>query len=412
MTATSAPVSPDARTIWRRGRGPLLALVVVVLAAAVIAVFRSGETGSLDPASPAPHGSMALAELLRDQGVRVGTVTTSAEAADAVGPGTTLLVTRPQAVAPARLAELQRAVAAAGGRLVLLAPDDRSLAATDSGIHVIGSAEAAEREPDCDDPAARRAGSATTGGYLYQTAGNDRAAGCYPADGFPSLAVVTAGDSETVALGTASPFTNERLADHGNAALALQLLGSRPDVAWYLPSPGEAPPAEDEQTLLDLVDDGWRWAALQLAIAAVLTALWRMRRLGPVVTERLPVRIRAAETTEGRSRLYHQAGARDRAAQALRARARTRLAPLVGIARPGDGEALVAAVAGRAGRPPGEVHGLLYGPDPADDRALIRLADDLDALERRLGPGAPAADAAAGPATHPAHDPLTKDSSP
>ncbi len=66
---------------------------------------------------------------------------------------------------------------------------------------------------------------------------------------------------------------------------------------------------------------------LQLAVAVVLLALWRARRLGPVVPESLPVVVRAAEATEGRGRMYRRAGARDRAAGRLRAATRTRIVP-------------------------------------------------------------------------------------
>lgn len=78
---------------------------------------------------------------------------------------------------------------------------------------------------------------------------------------------------------------------------------------------------------LDLIPSGWYWALLQLAFAAVLAAVWRARRLGPLVPEKLPVTVPAAETTEGHARLYEQAHARDRAAAVLRSATRTRLAP-------------------------------------------------------------------------------------
>ncbi|GDY74619.1 hypothetical protein SAV31267_041040 [Streptomyces avermitilis] len=78
---------------------------------------------------------------------------------------------------------------------------------------------------------------------------------------------------------------------------------------------------------MDLLPSGWLWGTLQLFIAAALAALWRARRLGPLVPERLPVAIRASETVEGRARLYRKANARDRAAAALRSTTRTRLAP-------------------------------------------------------------------------------------
>jgi hypothetical protein len=41
-------------------------------------------------------------------------------------------------------------------------------------------------------------------------------------------------------------------------------------------------------------------------------------------------------------------------------------------------------VAARAGRPAGDVSVLLYGAAPSDDRSLVHLADDLDALEREV----------------------------
>ncbi|MGF1432501.1 DUF4350 domain-containing protein, partial [Kitasatospora sp. LaBMicrA B282] len=37
-----------------------------------------------------------------------------------------------------------------------------------------------------------------------------------------------------------------------------------------------------------------------------------------------------------------------------------------------------------ADRAPADLPGLLYGPAPTDDAALLRLADDLDALERQV----------------------------
>ena len=69
----------------------------------------------------------------------------------------------------------------------------------------------------------------------------------------------------------------------------------------------------------------------QLVVAVLVAALWRGRRLGPVVAEPLPVAVRAAETTEGRARLYRRRRARGRAADHLRAAS---LSPALGAARP------------------------------------------------------------------------------
>ena len=98
----------------------------------------------------------------------------------------------------------------------------------------------------------------------------------------------------------------------------------------------------------------------------------------------MPVVVRAAETVERHGRRYPAAGARDRAARALRAPTLRRLRLLVRLdatAGPGD---VADQVAWLTGAPAGRVLGLLDGPDPADDAALVLLAADLDALERRV----------------------------
>jgi hypothetical protein len=116
---------------------------------------------------------------------------------------------------------------------------------------------------------------------------------------------------------------------------------------------------------------------------------WRARRLGRVVTEPLPVTVRAAEAVEGRARLYRRARARGHAADVLREATRARIAGLVGntAATSASGTAravLVTAVAARTGRPAVQVDELLYGPAPVDDSAMIELARALDACEAEV----------------------------
>src|SRR5207344_1672390 len=111
---------------------------------------------------------------------------------------------------------------------------------------------------------------------------------------------------------------NGHLAEDGNAALGLRLLGGHPVLVWYLPDPldraaGAAPP-----TLTQLLPSWVCWVAVQLLVAAAVAVVWRSRRLGRLVTEQLPVVVRAAETQEGRARLYRSSRARGRAAAPLR----------------------------------------------------------------------------------------------
>ncbi|MET9297047.1 DUF4350 domain-containing protein [Streptomyces sp. NPDC003077] len=387
-------LSPTTRRLWTTSRGLLLALVLLIVSGVLYAAARSGEQhGSLDPRSADRFGSRALGELLARQGVRTKVVTTSAEAAAATGPDTTLLITNPDLLTSRQLTDLRRSTTHRSVRTVLLAPGADALETLAPGTRPTTPTDVTTLAPACELPAARRAGDAELGGTRYTT--NDpKADRCYPADGTPTLVRLPSTDGrDTVVLGAPDILFNHRLAERGNASLALQLLGSHPHLVWYLPSlsdPASGPEHESRQRgFLDLIPAGWRWAFLQLAIAAVLAAFWRARRLGPLVPERLPVAVPAAETTEGHARLYQQGDARDRAAAVLRAATRSRIAPLVGV-RPLQADlpdVLLPAVAARlpaASGAPTELHPLLFGPAPSDDKALVALADELDDLEHTL----------------------------
>ncbi|WP_351232586.1 DUF4350 domain-containing protein [Streptomyces sp. NPDC002133] len=398
MTAATTSTTSTAltsRQIWTRSRGVLLALVVLVAAGIAIAAVRSGEQhGRLDPRSADAQGSRAVAELLRSRGVDTRVVTTLDEATTATGPDTTLLVVAPDLLTGRQQEALRTAMVPSGGRTVLVAPGPPSVDTLAPGVRPDTRTPVSARDPQCTFPAAERAGKADTGGERYATDDVPDADACYLSDGLPTLLRISdPGDGDTVLLGSPDILLNERLDKEGNASLALQLLGSRPHLVWYLPSlSDESAVAEGngdeagENGIGDLIPSGWLWGTLQLFLAAVLAAVWRARRLGPLVTERLPVAIRASEATEGRARLYRKANARDRAAAALRSATRTRLAPLLGVA-PADAhspDALLPAVSARLVDGDRDVKDLLFGPAPADDAALIRLADQLDALEREV----------------------------
>ncbi|MBB0229155.1 DUF4350 domain-containing protein, partial [Streptomyces calidiresistens] len=95
MSAPATSVSPDARRLWLVARGPLLAAVVILLTAALIALFTTGEDGYLNPRSATPQGARAVVELLAERGVETVEVSGPEEAAGAAGPDTTLLVVVP-----------------------------------------------------------------------------------------------------------------------------------------------------------------------------------------------------------------------------------------------------------------------------------------------------------------------------
>jgi hypothetical protein len=123
---------------------------------------------------------------------------------------------------------------------------------------------------------------------------------------------------------------------------------------------------------------------LQLIIAVIAVALWKGRRIGPLVAEQLPVVVRASETVEGRGRLYRSQRARDRAADALRTAALQRMTPRLGLNQDAGPPAITAAVAERCGSPQQAVTHIFFGPPPASDSDLVNLAHELDNIERQV----------------------------
>ncbi|WP_028923512.1 DUF4350 domain-containing protein [Pseudonocardia acaciae] len=380
-------LDPRAAAMWRASRAPLLVGAFVIVIALVIATLSARPpVGLLNPEAVDGSGGRALARLLTERGVTV-TLTRDAGAVGAAGPAATVLVPFPQLLSANQLAALRRS----GADLVLVAPNQEALAALAPGVELTTlRAPTRTREPRCELPAARAAGTVELGGHLYRAAGG---LGCYPDEpvagtgpgGGDALVRVSVGARAVTMIGEPGPLTNGSLASEGNAALALRLLGAKPTLLWYMPGL-EAPAAGEERDLEDLVPPGWRWAVAQLWVAAAVAVLWRSRRLGPVVREPLPVVVRAIETVRGRARLYRRAQARGHAAETLRAAVRIRLAGLVGLGR-GDGPepaALVRAVGARTGRAGSDVEALLYGPAPEDDAALVELADRLDNCEREV----------------------------
>jgi hypothetical protein len=379
--SAASATTPSVREVARAIRAPVVIALLALLIAIGVAWAKSGQkAGFLDPNAVDPSGSRALRVLLEQQGVQVETVRTTDSAAAAANDGmSTLLVTIPDLLQDGQVAQLKDVNA----DVVLVAPREPSR--WFARIQTDGTAPVSRRDPACRLRMAVRAGDADMGGTLWSAPINDSLAPveCYPAGGSPSLLQLKREDSTTVTfLGAPAPLTNDRLDERGNASLALGLLGGRSHLVWYIPSLEIS--NEGRASLTSLLPSGLKWAVLQVFLAVGLIALWRARRLGPVVEEPLPVVVRAAEATEGRARLLRRARARDRAAANLRTATLDRLVPLVGLPRGAAPSEVIEAITVRSRRPAADVAGLLYGAAPADDSALVRLADDLDALEREV----------------------------
>lgn len=379
--APSAPQRAHLRARWRRWRFPVLAAVVFLVVTTLL-TLATGRTSDrpLAADNPGGDGGRALAQILGAQGVRVREATTVAEVAALAGPGTTVLVTDLSALTPDQRAD----VAGTGADLVLTGATYLTFDGLDEVEDRLEPSGVSSGDPlpaRCDVPAARAAGSVsgTSGSVVVE--GPDTTL-CFPVDGEAGAYALVDDDGRAVHyVADRTLLSNDRLAEAGNAALALHVLGAHETLVWFVPSPVDTSSGTD--TVPPLPPQVG--AALAMAgVAFVVLALWRGRRLGPVVTEEMPVVVRAAETTRGRGRLYRRFRAHGHAAAALRAGAAARIARTLSLPGSADAETLVDALARRTGRPAPEVRALLYGPAPTDDTGLVALAAALDTLEREV----------------------------
>ncbi|GAA0578914.1 DUF4350 domain-containing protein [Paractinoplanes ferrugineus] len=381
---------------WLRAAVPFAALLALITGTLIVHAIESPDPGDdayLSPVSDAGIGSATLAGRLRGQGVTVTRVTSSDDALTALRGGSgTLLVTTPGLVDTDKLDSVP-----AGTRIVLVAPDRAALTRSDWPIAVRSDRWApATADPGCADATATAAGPAAVRDLTYMPDDGS----CY--DG--ALITVASGAATVTVVGAADPFRNDRIAEHGNAALATGLLSATKQLVWLDVHEREKPPAPPSRppttrpTLPPQQDGGGRsdagranpladafpaalWATLALlALALLALAGAAARRLGTPVPEPLPSRVPAFETVLGHARLYQRAGARGESLDLLRAAATRRIADHLGLP-PGAG---VDDIAAATGYPSADIYQILGPGHPDDDDELVAAAAAVQALERAI----------------------------
>lgn len=383
MSATTTAPPPQETTVPAPRRRRVAAWVAIGLAllvvggigGAVSAANQWAQRDALDPDSAGPAGTRAIAEILRDHGVEVRVARDRAAAYEALALGPATLVLPD---APALSDEAVAALADAATDVVLIEPRARTLDLLLPGSAPSGVAPDEAVSPDCDVDDAARAGAVAPGG-IYRAGDDDSA--CYPAGDAFGLVVDTTDRGRIAAVDGRALFTNDRLAENGNAALAANLMGRHPLVVWYVPGLGDTDLTDTNPSLGELTPPWVSPVIVLLLVAGVAAGIWRGRRFGPLVAERLPVTVRASETTEGRARLYARAGDPLHAADRLRIGALRRLAALLGLAANAAAPEIADAAAGRTGRDRRAVRGILIDDIPRSDADLVALSTHLRDLE-------------------------------
>ncbi|KAA1425953.1 DUF4350 domain-containing protein [Nocardioides antri] len=385
-TDTAPPATTDDPTtaaeagFFRRNRIWFVVGLALALALAVAVWTGGGDqeySAPLDPQNPDPEGAQALAQVLGDEGVDVTIARSAAELhAAGAGPGTTVVVTGADQLAPSTVERLDRDTR--GADVVLVEPPHHVLREVEKGVEASYASD--ETSGDCGDERFDALSLTVDSAFAYDTAD-----GCFPAgDGY----VLAEGGGGTTYFGAGQALSNDQVLRDDNAAVVLRLLGGNDRLVWYLPTYDDA--AEDEAVSLWTFAPGWLAPSLWLAFVAVIALMWwRGRRLGRLASEPLPVVVRAVETTRSRGRMYRRADDRAYAAGALRTAARRRLADSLRLGRGASEAEVISAVARHLGRRDDEIGGLLAlrAPAPSTDDGLVRLAQELTQLDREVRRG-------------------------
>ncbi|MDO5629516.1 MAG: hypothetical protein Q4G43_14475 [Mobilicoccus sp.] len=404
-TTASATASRTRRPLIRR-RPLAWGIVLLLLASVAIVIFnRGGATPPGDPDVVSANGARALHQVAQRQGARIQTVRSVAELRAAqVGPSTTILVTDAAAVSRDGVDAL---AATDPARLILTTPSPEVLTALDVPARPVGATRGllAQCTSEFADPE-----DTLIEGVLYRPTAPD-ATVCFRAEEGGDTGDDTddsgLGDEDaaspagalldlpadgarprTIVLGHQGVLLNGQIGRASHAALALRLLGD--DIVWFVPSPEDGPPTGREPGSAPTGEAPAPPAFIMPAIIIValtlaLLCLWRGRRLGPLVTEPLPVIVPADELSRARARLYRTTGdpaaaaavLRDAAVQDMSGRLRLR------DASPDRLDQFTEAVAAAVDEPPEDVHATFTRAVP-DAAALHDLDRELRRLRRKV----------------------------
>jgi len=383
MTVTEERITPPTTAEpTRRLRSIIGWVVVAALVVGVawvglqIAATAPSERRSLDPEGRGDAGALALAEILRDQGIEVDVYRSHVEARDALDESTTLVMTNPYTLSDEGLAELM----GPADRVVFLSVGAHLLDDLDLGAY--SSAPLAEVDAQCTAEEFAEVGTIEPDRLMTPRSGVEW---CFGDEEGAAVLIDDSDGRRTSIVDGSRLFSNAYLAENGNAALALALLGQTDRVVWYVPSLGDSDiEATSPDTLGTLTPPWVTPAIILLMLSGAAAALWRGRRFGPLVAETLPVTVRASETMHGRARLTAKAADAPHAALAIRDGAQRRLARRLGLTARATSDEVADAASDRLRIPRGTLQALLAGPLPTDDAALVELARRLTDLEEAV----------------------------
>jgi hypothetical protein len=386
---TGTPVRKTPTSRRPRWLTPTIAVFLMLASALAVTLLTRGpeaSTDDLDPANAGFSGAQGLANVLSDHGVAVTVVRSQRELLNQRVDGATTVVVTNTVRLSGRTAGVALSHAASAASLLLLDPDP----AVTRGMRLPVDSHLTELSAvaaGCQGTALGRDFRLAEAGRAYTPTTSPAAATtCFPdkTDGGGAMLTLPGapGRPPVTLLGDASLITNGAILSADNAAIALRLFGHTDRLIWYVPSVADI--AAADVTSRSIAPD-WFSPGLILATSAVVfLCLWRGRRLGRLVTEPLPVVVRAVETTESRGRMYRKSRDRSRALTVLQLATRRRLAAYLGLSTSSPTISVAAASAAVSGRTYDEVLDLLSTSEAQDDASLLERANTLAALEKEV----------------------------
>lgn len=361
-----------------RGRVAAALILVGIAGAAIWASAGSSSGGNpLDPGSTSPAGAKALDLLLGRLG---GSVDTSGHL-PAAGRGVALILVD-HLRGPSR--QGVDAWVRAGGTLVIADPtsDLAGVAPAEGSSPNAGVTASGPLSAGCSAPWVAGvdqidAGSAA---LLSEPPGADTT--CFDSGGGFFAVERTVGKGTVVSLASPGLWTNGRLGSNDNSVLAADLLVPQPgdEVAWLTgPVVGGG-----HQSLPQLLPARVDEMLIGGAIAFVVVAAWRSRRLGRPVNEDVPVMIPGSELVGAVSRLLARNDQRQHAAELLRDELRHEVVNRMAVTPAMAPEMVAQMVANRTGRDPAAVQATMYGSAPADDSELVDLARTVEEIRQEV----------------------------
>ncbi|WP_296179497.1 DUF4350 domain-containing protein [uncultured Mobiluncus sp.] len=360
-----------------RGRWIIGGLILLAVFSFLSAVLRvPTDDVNLSIRNPKGSGAMALAEVLRHEGVLVSEAY-SVRDLESYSSKDTVVITNTNEIDDATLREILHTPT---NLLILgtLAQGKRF----DPYVESVPAGSPEEIRAQCDFPGATAARTiSSTRGSLRPLRQPETA--CFPLqdNAFAYVSFKRPEGFRLALLSEDSLARNDTITAAGNAALLLNLLSSSPQVGWVN---GTTFQQGSDQNGKDqpLLPDFFLIALVYLFVAAFVFTLAQGRRLGRVVPEELPVVVHGAEAVYGRGRLYEKSGAVAVAAHKAREYTARRLGSALHIPTPTTPPVMVREVSRYTGVDESQVYDLLYGEVPVTARGLGNLLHDLYLLTK------------------------------